>query len=131
MSSYLILKCVILRLVTMFLCTFIHIFFLCRISHTAVHHRRQRRIKPLGQMVSSESNGGRRRGGDGGSGSQDVENVRCIRNTLSSWLPGTLTTLSYFYYCFLIFLATPCGIWDLSSPTRDRTCAPCSGSVES
>ena len=29
------------------------------------------------------------------------------------------------------FLATPHGMWDLSSPTRDGTRAPCSGSVES
>ena len=29
------------------------------------------------------------------------------------------------------FLAAPCGIWDLSCPARNQTCAPCSGSVES
>ena len=29
---------------------------------------------------------------------------------------------------FFIHLAMPCGLWDLSSLTRDRTCAPCSGS---
>ena len=29
------------------------------------------------------------------------------------------------------FLAVPLGLQDLSSPTRDRTPAPCSGSVES
>ena len=28
------------------------------------------------------------------------------------------------------FLALLCSMWDLSSPTRDQTCAPCSGSVE-
>ena len=28
------------------------------------------------------------------------------------------------------FLAVPCGMWDLSSLTRDETQAPCSGSVE-
>ena len=31
-----------------------------------------------------------------------------------SWLAG----------CFLFFLAMPCSLWDLSSPTRDRFCAP-------
>ena len=37
-----------------------------------------------------------------------------------------------FLFCFdLGFLAAPCGMWDLSSPTRDGTRAPCSGSVES
>ena len=30
-----------------------------------------------------------------------------------------------------LFFAAPCGMWDLSSSTRDRTCAPCSESVES
>ena len=30
-----------------------------------------------------------------------------------------------------IFLASQCGMRDLSSPTRDRTCAPRSGSMES
>ncbi|KAM9089625.1 pericentrin-like isoform 1-T1 [Megaptera novaeangliae] len=33
--------------------------------------------------------------------------------------------------CFLFVLATPCGMWDLSSPTRDGTRAPCSGSAAS
>ena len=32
---------------------------------------------------------------------------------------------------FFLLLAEPRGMWDLSSPTRDRTQAPCSGSVES
>ena len=32
---------------------------------------------------------------------------------------------------FLCFLATLRGLWDLSSPTRDLTCVPCSGSTES
>ena len=29
------------------------------------------------------------------------------------------------------FLAAPCGMWDLSSPARDQTHVPCSGSTES
>ena len=33
------------------------------------------------------------------------------------------------YFFFLV--AVPRGMWGLSSPTRDGTCAPCSGSVES
>ena len=32
---------------------------------------------------------------------------------------------------FFVFLAVPCGMRDLSSRTRDRTCAPCSGSMVS
>ena len=31
----------------------------------------------------------------------------------------------------LIHLAMLCGMWELSSPTRDQTLAPCSGSLES
>ena len=37
---------------------------------------------------------------------------------------------SNFCFCFL-FLAAPHGMWDLSSPTRDRTCATCIGSTGS
>ena len=37
--------------------------------------------------------------------------------------------LLLFFFFFL--LAVPCGIQDLSSPTRDRTRAPCGGSVQS
>ena len=32
---------------------------------------------------------------------------------------------------FFNLLAVLCSMWDLSSPTRDRTCAPCIGSAES
>ena len=35
----------------------------------------------------------------------------------------------YYYYFFLS--ASPCGMWDLSSWTRDLTNAPCRGSMES
>ena len=31
---------------------------------------------------------------------------------------------------FIYFLATPCGLQDLSSLTRDQICAPSSGSIE-
>ena len=39
-----------------------------------------------------------------------------------------------FFFVIVIvwgFLAVICSMWDLSSPARDRTRAPCSGSVES
>ena len=40
-----------------------------------------------------------------------------------------LPVLSLFFVClFFNFLATPHGMWDLSSPTRDRTHDPCIGS---
>ena len=32
---------------------------------------------------------------------------------------------------FFLFVCLPCGMWDLSSPTRDQTQAPCIASVES
>ena len=38
-----------------------------------------------------------------------------------------LKTLQFFFF----FLAVPCGLQDLSSPIRDRTCVPCIGSTES
>ena len=34
-----------------------------------------------------------------------------------------------FCFCFCFCLATPGSMWDLSSPTRDGTRAPCSGSA--
>ena len=34
-------------------------------------------------------------------------------------------------YLFFFFFATPQGMWDLNSPTRDQTHAPCSGNTES
>ena len=40
----------------------------------------------------------------------------------------------FFKFCFLLlfyFLALPCDMWDLSSPPRDQTCAPFTGSMES
>ena len=36
-----------------------------------------------------------------------------------------------FYFVLGVFLATPRSMQDLSSQTRDRTHAPCSGSTES
>ena len=32
---------------------------------------------------------------------------------------------------FFVFLAKPRGLWDLSSPTRDQTYTPCSGTIQS
>ena len=34
-------------------------------------------------------------------------------------------------YVCLFVLTTPCSMWDLSSPTRDQTCTPCSRNAES
>ena len=45
------------------------------------------------------------------------------------------TQVSNFYFKSnqndFFFLTAPCGMWDLSSPTRGSTHAPCSGSTES
>ena len=35
------------------------------------------------------------------------------------------TPFILFIYLFIYLLAALRGMWDLSSPTRDRTCAPC------
>ena len=35
------------------------------------------------------------------------------------------------FYLLFIFLTSPHSLEDLSSPTRDQTCAACNGSVES
>ena len=45
------------------------------------------------------------------------------RNSEVSLTPATFN--------FIYFLATPCGLQDLSSLTRDQTCAPTNGSIES
>ena len=39
--------------------------------------------------------------------------------------------LVLFFGHFIFFLAMLCSMWDLSSPTRDQTHAPCIGSMES
>ena len=38
-----------------------------------------------------------------------------------------METSKSFVKCFFFLLPIPCGMWDLSSPTRDQTHAPCSG----
>ena len=37
----------------------------------------------------------------------------------------------FFKNVFIMYLALPCGMWDLSSWTRGQTYAPCRGSTES
>ena len=44
--------------------------------------------------------------------------LHCIALFLSS------DKLKYQYLIFFFFLAVPRGMWDLSFPTRDQTCAP-------
>ena len=41
-----------------------------------------------------------------------------------------LSEFGYKAFIYLFILAAPCGLWDLSSPTRDQTHAPCSRSME-
>ena len=43
----------------------------------------------------------------------------------------SLVNIFFFFFWLFAFLATLCGIWDLSSPTRDQTCIPCSESEAS
>ena len=51
------------------------------------------------------------------------------------YLPTSIYPLVFSYslceFFFFFFLAALCSMRDLSSPTRDQTCAPCSGSTES
>ena len=48
---------------------------------------------------------------------------------LGFYLSGFLIFLDLCMYVFIyLFLATPCGMWDLCSLTRDRTCTSCIGS---
>ena len=47
-----------------------------------------------------------------------------------AWLQCWPSGSAFFSFLFF-FPAAPCGFRDLSSPTRDQTCAPCSGSAES
>ena len=61
---------------------------------------------------------------------RDRTHVPCIgRRILNHWtVRGIQLSL---YVCFGFFLASPCGMRDLSSLTTDWTCAPCVGSTES
>ena len=62
--------------------------------------------------------------GAGDAGEEESSPARGHRRQPLGNAKETLTFL-------LLFLAVPCGLWDLSSPTRDWTRAPCSGSAES
>ena len=60
-------------------------------------------------------------------GSQELNTTWWLSNNNSLFPP-------IFYACFIItsfFLARPGSLWDLSSPIRDQTGAPCFGRVES
>ena len=48
-----------------------------------------------------------------------------VRASMCSFLNERIFLIFTFYF------ATPHRVWDLSFPTRDRICAPCSGSAES
>ena len=59
--------------------------------------------------------------------------LSCQQCTRVPASPHPYQQLLIFCVClwfFFLFLATPCGMRDLSSPTKDRTHAPCSGSME-
>ena len=64
-------------------------------------------------------------------------NVLSFNETPSSTLHELLFAgnsgifVSFCCFYFIIFLAIPQGIWDLSSSTRDLTRIPCTGSTES
>ena len=72
---------------------------------------------------------GRDKEGKGRKGLKIVQNNK-------AWIVGSPMVISHFpiflpkdYWFVYLFLAAPCGTRDLSSPTRDRTSAPCIGST--
>ena len=46
-----------------------------------------------------------------------------MNQLLTVWVAENVLFLIPFY----IIMTIPCGLWDLSSPTRDQTCVPCIG----
>ena len=68
---------------------------------------------------------------------QNFQPISCLspHQAMSSvlWdpMPHTFSLFFFFFSFFLATLHAACGIWDHSSLTRDRSCAPCSGSTES
>ena len=50
---------------------------------------------------------------------------------LPNWAFSLLTFVYLYFFLTLFFLAALCAKSDLSSPSRDRTCAPSIGSTES
>ena len=65
----------------------------------------------------------------GGSLKRTAESV--AGTPIIPYLKSTLVPHSLFLVFFVFFLAIPNGMWDLSSLTKDQTCAPCPGSSES
>ena len=58
--------------------------------------------------------------------------VPCIgRRTPNHCATREAPIIFLIHFFVLLFLAMLHGVWDLSSPTRDQTCAPCIGSAES
>ena len=65
-----------------------------------------------------------------GQASGCLPNTHTLIEVLQNPMGQGLFSPPLFFFLFF-FLATPCGMWDLSSPTRYQTRAPCSGSAES
>ena len=63
-----------------------------------------------------------------------VCNIAKGQSSCSAWTLITcqrrMASGKYEILSFPLFLATQCSMWDLSSPTRDWTCIPCRGSME-
>ena len=86
--------------------------------------------RPLGQSQGQKG----RQGTSGGRPHHPVTPVRPSSTTSSSYSGHCIGVLSPLLtnpllFSFSFFRAAPCGMRDLSSPTRDRTHAPCSGSA--
>ena len=55
--------------------------------------------------------------------------LKIVHVFLNKWLYQI--TMKFNIFKYILFLATPRSMWDLSSPTRDQICALCVGSLES
>ena len=53
------------------------------------------------------------------------------RGAEDNFFPINTSGLFAFFFFFFSLLAAPGGMWGLSSPTRDQTCIPCIGSMDS
>ena len=61
-------------------------------------------------------------------GESKEENNLCYNYNCAFWNPGNSCLFFFFFpLIFLLLLAIPHDMWDLRSPTRDQTHAPCIG----
>ena len=106
-----------------------HQFIVCIIGK--IPWRRKWQFTP--SFLPGESHGLRRLVGYHPWGSKEsddwaTEHICMLLTYFQQYLFSLVLLPTHFFF---FFLSTLWGVWDLSSPTRDRICTPCSGSVES